>query len=150
MEQLRYVASRGTTVICTTHLMDNVRLLDMVIVLGVVDGVGQIGYVGPPSEVLDHFECRNFADLYDKLAAGRFCPVTAVPVKQASLGPEQQSARPSPALHGVSLVKPLSDSKQQLTFQPNSDQRTGCSGNRRRRVEAVVDCGLASPVGNLA
>jgi len=110
MEQLRYVASRGTTVICTTHLMENVRLLDMVIVLGVIEGVGRIGYVGPPGGVLEHFECHGFADLYDKLAAGRFLPVAAVPIKQAALGAEQQPVRPSPALQGVSLVKPLSDS----------------------------------------
>ena len=47
MEAARpYVASRGTTVICTTHLMENVRLLDSLIVVGVKDGVGR-SYGGP-------------------------------------------------------------------------------------------------------
>ena len=32
MEQLRHVTSRGTTVFCTTHMMDNARLFDQVIV----------------------------------------------------------------------------------------------------------------------
>ena len=75
MEQLRYVASRGTTVICTTHLMENVRLLDNLIVLGVLDGVGRIAYVGPPGELFGHFGCRSFADLYEELSAGRFVPL---------------------------------------------------------------------------
>lgn len=109
MEQLRYVASRGTTVICTTHLMENVRLLDIVIVLGVIEGVGQIGYVGPPNEMLAHFQCHSFADLYDKLSAGQFRPATAVPITRAAMPTEQPAPRLSIAVQGVSLLKPLSD-----------------------------------------
>ena len=75
MEQLRYVASRGTTVVCAIHLMENVRLLDNLIVLGVKNGVGQIAYLGPPAELLGRFRCRNFADLYELLSAGRFTPL---------------------------------------------------------------------------
>ena len=75
MEQLRHVARRGTTVVCTTHLMDNLRLLDEVVVLGVVAGVGRLAYSGPPDGLLPHFECRGFADLYELLASGRFEPL---------------------------------------------------------------------------
>lgn len=79
MEQLRYVARRGTTVVCTTHLMDNLRLLDEVVVLGVVGGVGRLAYVGPPDGLLPHFHCRRFADLYQLLNSGHFEPVVSTP-----------------------------------------------------------------------
>lgn len=75
MEGLRSLARRGTTVVCTTHLMDNLRLLDEVVALGVVDGVGRLAYAGPPDGLLSHLDCRHFADLYEVLARGRFVPV---------------------------------------------------------------------------
>lgn len=74
MEQLRLIARRGTTVLCTTHLMENVRLLDQVVILGRSGDVGRVAYVGSPDEMLAHFTCRTFADLYDKLEAGQFDP----------------------------------------------------------------------------
>jgi ABC-type multidrug transport system ATPase subunit len=79
MEQLRQVARRGTTVICTTHLMDNLRLLDEVVALGVVKDVGRLAYVGPPDGLLPHFRCRGFADLYEALTSGHFEPVAPLP-----------------------------------------------------------------------
>jgi len=77
MEQLRYISRQGTTVVCTTHMMENIRLLDTLIVLGVMDGKGRIAYVGPPDDLLHHFKCRNLADLYERLAGGRFNPVVS-------------------------------------------------------------------------
>lgn len=77
MEQLRRVASQGTTVVCTTHLMDNLTLCDRVIAMGLRDGIGCIAYVGHPNSMLSHFGCPNFADLYDRLAQGRFTPIDA-------------------------------------------------------------------------
>ncbi len=75
MEQLRHLARRGTTVVCTTHLMDNLHLLDEVIVLGLADRVGRLAYAGPPDGLLSHFGCRHFADLYEALESGGFEPV---------------------------------------------------------------------------
>ena len=74
MERLRLIANRGTTVVCTTHLMDHIRLFDHVIVLGVSDGAGRLAYAGPPEQLLSHFECRSFADLYERLEKGNFEP----------------------------------------------------------------------------
>ncbi|HEV3167986.1 MAG TPA: ATP-binding cassette domain-containing protein [Isosphaeraceae bacterium] len=95
MEQLHDLARRGTTVICTTHLMDNLRLVDQVIALGVIDGVGRLAYSGPPESLLTHFRCRGFADLYELLASGRFEPVVpssvATPTEHgASTPPEER------------------------------------------------------------
>ena len=56
MERLRHLARQGTTVVCTTHLMDNLGLLDEVIALGVVAGVGRLAYCGPPDGLLPHFQ----------------------------------------------------------------------------------------------
>jgi len=75
MEGLRSLARRGTTVVCTTHLMDNLGLLDEVVALGVVAGVGRLAYAGPPDGLLAHFRCRGFADLYEVLSEGRFEPL---------------------------------------------------------------------------
>jgi ABC-type multidrug transport system ATPase subunit len=75
MERLRQIARRGTTVVCTTHLMDNLRHFDEVVALGVVDGVGRLAYAGPPDGLLAHFGCRHHADLYELLATGDFEPV---------------------------------------------------------------------------
>ena len=75
MEQLRHVARRGTTVVCTTHMMENMRLFDEVIVLGVVDDVGRVAYTGLPAGMLSHIGCRGFADVYEALASGRFPPI---------------------------------------------------------------------------
>ena len=75
MERLRHLARRGTTVVCTTHLMDNLGLLDEVIALGVVAGVGRLAYSGPPEGLLPRFKCRRFADAYEVLASGEFEPL---------------------------------------------------------------------------
>jgi ABC-type multidrug transport system ATPase subunit len=103
MEQLRLVARRGTTVVCATHLMDNLRLLDEAIVLGKIAGVARLAYVGPPDDLLPRFGLRGFADLYEALDLGRFEPVVAAPDDGAG-GPE---AGPLPDLRrGVSPPAP--------------------------------------------
>ncbi len=76
MEQLRTLASQGTTVVCTTHQMDNCRLFDVLVVLGLIDKVGQVAYVGKPEQLLSHFDCHSFADLYELLEQGRFQPLS--------------------------------------------------------------------------
>lgn len=76
MEHLRIIADRGSTVLCTTHLMDHIRLFDQLIVLGVVGDVGRIAYIGAPEGLLSRFQCRSYADLYEVLANGKF-PITS-------------------------------------------------------------------------
>jgi len=79
MAHFRLVAAQGTTVVCTTHIMDNVELFDRVVVLGLETGsnskassIGTVAFVGPPRELLTHLQCRTYADLYEKLARGQF------------------------------------------------------------------------------
>jgi ABC-type multidrug transport system ATPase subunit len=72
MENLKVIASQGTTVVCTTHHMDNVKLFDSLIVIGVKDNIGKVAYVGGPDGFLESFACRNYADAFEKLRDGNF------------------------------------------------------------------------------
>jgi ABC transport system ATP-binding/permease protein len=120
MEQLRHVARRGTTIICTTHMMDNLFLLDAVVALGLVDGIGRLAYSGPPARLLPHFRCRGFADLYELLSSGRFDPIAS----STGASPTTAEARAAPDEHcvppGIGLAEPKSD-----LGTPVSTQRLG-------------------------
>ena len=101
MEQLRQVARQGTTVICTTHMMDNLHLLDSLVVLGLKDRTGRVAYVGEPAGLLSQFDCRGFADLYEILATGRFDPENTNRDSSPVMPPGAlagQSAEPTPSL----------------------------------------------------
>ena len=77
MENLRELASRGATVLCTTHLMEHIYLVDEVLVLGLQNRQAVPAYAGDPAELLSTLGCRNFADLYERLERGEFEPVAA-------------------------------------------------------------------------
>ena len=100
MEQLRHLSRQGTTVVCTTHLMENVQLLDEVIVLGLIGKTGRIAYAGPPDDLLQHFGCRTFADLYEALESGKFEPFepTALSVDPMSHEVSQEKPRANASL----------------------------------------------------
>ncbi|HEX3654180.1 MAG TPA: FHA domain-containing protein, partial [Pirellulales bacterium] len=79
MHQFRRVAQQGTTVVCTTHKVENLRLFDQVIVLGVRQTIGQppigeVAFVGQPGQLLAKFDCQAFADLFERLEQGDFEP----------------------------------------------------------------------------
>ncbi len=120
IEQLRHLARRGTTVVCITHLMDNLRLLDEVIVLGLVDRVGRLAFAGPPDGLLPHFRCRHFADLYEVLESGRFEPVGSSPEASPDPTPELSVPPEGRTSVGVRPVVPGSD-----TGAPASGHRPG-------------------------
>lgn len=63
MELLRELANSGCTTVCTTHVMENVYLMDQIVV---VHG-GRLVFLGSPTEALSHFGISRFAALYDKL-----------------------------------------------------------------------------------
>ena len=110
MENLRGLASHGATVICTTHLMEHVYLLDEVLVLGMRGHRAVPAYAGDPNELLACLGCRNFADLYEKLERGEFQPLggfepdsSAVPAEERtphSSGQRRESGRISELTSG--------------------------------------------------
>ena len=65
MELLRNLANGGCTVICTTHVMENVFLFDQLVVVT----AGRLVYHGPPAPARQHFGIDHFKDLYDTLEA---------------------------------------------------------------------------------
>lgn len=63
MELLRDLADRGCTVLCTTHVMENVYLMDQITVIM----AGRAIYTGTPQEIRDFFGVQRLATLYDRL-----------------------------------------------------------------------------------
>jgi ABC-type multidrug transport system ATPase subunit len=120
MEQLRYLASQGTSVVCTTHLMDNLRLFDRLVVLGLVDGVGRVAYVGQPDGFQRQFDCRSFADVYDKLAEGKFSPLTNSAQDVPSSPSERAGSSTVSPRRGTSSVRSKLTSMVSKTIADNS------------------------------
>jgi ABC-type multidrug transport system ATPase subunit len=77
MEEFKKCAKRGTTVICTTHLLGNLDLFDSVLVIGTTHEtfeseqirVGRLAYLGPPSQMLEglHLDRPDHVQLYNRL-----------------------------------------------------------------------------------
>ena len=90
MVQLKELTTGGTSVICSTHLMEDLTLFDHVVVIA----NGTSVYSGAPSTLLSHFGVSSHAALYEKLEGMRQGAVTLAEV-----------ARGSPVLDGLELVK---------------------------------------------
>jgi ABC-type multidrug transport system ATPase subunit len=65
MELLRELANLGCTVICTTHVMENVYLFDQLLVVA----GGRLAFTGTPAAAREHFGIERFATLYDRIEA---------------------------------------------------------------------------------
>ncbi len=63
MELLRRLADTGCTVICTTHVMENVYLMDQIAVLS----AGRVVFQGPPESARTRFGVARLSGLYDAL-----------------------------------------------------------------------------------
>ena len=64
MRKFRELADQGRTVVCTTHVMENIDLFHKVVVLA---PGGRLAYFGPPVEAKTYFGIDKFTLLYDKL-----------------------------------------------------------------------------------
>jgi ABC transport system ATP-binding/permease protein len=63
MELLRRLADTGCTVICTTHVMENVYLMDQIAIVS----DGRVVFQGPPDEARVKFGVTRLSLLYDAL-----------------------------------------------------------------------------------
>ena len=63
MEQLRDLANLGCTVVCTTHIMDNVHIFDRLLILR----SGFLIFDGPPEQARKHFQIDRFVKLYERI-----------------------------------------------------------------------------------
>jgi ABC-type multidrug transport system ATPase subunit len=64
---LRRLARQGMTVICATHVLENLELFDRVVVVV----RGRVAYDGPPGQLLERFGARRYPELYVNLEAAQ-------------------------------------------------------------------------------
>ena len=64
MKLFRRLADQGRTVVCTTHVMENIDLFHKIVVLA---PGGRLAYFGPPQEAKAFFGIDKFCDLYDRM-----------------------------------------------------------------------------------
>ncbi len=64
MRLFRRLADQGRTVVCTTHVMENVDLFHKLVVLA---PGGRLAYFGPPQGAKAHFGIERFTDLYEHM-----------------------------------------------------------------------------------
>jgi ABC-type multidrug transport system ATPase subunit len=94
MRELRQLAESGITVVCATHVLENVCLFDRAVLLA----GGRLAYRDRPAGLLPHFGVRTYAELYDpKRLAGRTLPLANPAPAPAPLPMQERAARP-PAL----------------------------------------------------
>jgi ABC-type multidrug transport system ATPase subunit len=95
MRLLRDLARRGVTVVCATHVMDNLGLFDQVVVVA-----GRtVLYSGSPEQVRAHFGVQSYPELYERLEKS---PVS-VRGSEAST-PSHSGTTVSKVLAGIELV----------------------------------------------
>ena len=108
MELLRDLANLGCTVVCTTHVMENVYLFDQLLVVA----AGRLIFSGPPDAARSHFEVERFATLYDRIEEEpaefwdrQFVATTPTQVPQpAPLPVPEQKIKP-PAFYPILLAR---------------------------------------------
>ncbi|OQA14634.1 MAG: ABC transporter ATP-binding/permease protein [bacterium ADurb.Bin363] len=63
MRLFRTLANEGRTVLLSTHIMESVGYLDLIVILV----RGRMAYFGPPDYALTYFQVPRFLEIYEKL-----------------------------------------------------------------------------------
>ena len=92
MELLRRLADTGCTVICTTHVMENVYLMDQIAVVA----NGRVVFQGEPEAARTRFSVTRLASLYDALQT--IDPAGLTPFEPPPAAERDQDAPPPPSL----------------------------------------------------
>ena len=88
MELLRRLADTGCTVVCTTHVMENVYLMDQIAIIS----DGRVVFQGAPDEARSRFGVTRLSALYDALQA--IDPKT-LPAFEPAVPAEPEQERPA-------------------------------------------------------
>jgi len=88
MEFLRRLANNGCTVICTTHVMENVYLMDQVAIMS----KGQVLFQGRPEEAQTRFGISRLTALYGAIQNHE---AESLPCFEAQLPPEVAQEKPA-------------------------------------------------------
>jgi ABC transport system ATP-binding/permease protein len=86
MELLRSLADNGCTVVCTTHVMENVYLMDQIVIIS----KGCVAFQGSPDEAQSRFGVSRLASLYGALQSNA---PQAFPSLEPTLPPESESGK---------------------------------------------------------
>ena len=87
MELLRRLADTGCTVVCTTHVMENVYLMDQIALIS----EGRVVFQGAPDEARSRFGVTRLSALYDALQA---IDPKNLPTFEPTLPSEPEQERP--------------------------------------------------------
>ena len=102
MHQLRELADDGRVVVVATHSVLGLDLCDTIIVMA---RGGHLAYAGPPEDLLEHFDCADYPEMFDLLETPAQLPRTA------------GSAPPPPSVRGGKIAStPRSSSRQFFTL----------------------------------
>jgi ABC transport system ATP-binding/permease protein len=113
MELLRKLANTGCTVVCTTHVVENVFLMDQIAVMM----KGRLVFQGSPDSVCATFGVTRFSELYAALqgVAPENLPISLSPL---SLGPEDtKESKGFPARRRPSFSLPILMQRQTALFR---------------------------------
>ena len=88
MELLRRLADTGCTVVCTTHVMENVYLMDQIAIIS----DGRVVFQGAPDEARSRFGVARLSALYDALQA---IDSKSLPAFEPTLPAEPEQERPA-------------------------------------------------------
>ncbi len=86
MELLRGLADNGCTVVCTTHVMENVYLMDQIVIIS----KGYVAFQGSPDEAQSRFGVSRLASLYGALQSNE---PQAFPSLEPSLPTESETTK---------------------------------------------------------
>ena len=104
MELLRHLADGGCTVVCTTHVMENVYLTDRIFVVA----AGKLVFAGGVAEAREHFGVAKLPLIYDRLEERPATEWRARLQALPSPPPEADAPPISPeALHVPPRVRPM-------------------------------------------
>jgi ABC transport system ATP-binding/permease protein len=88
MELLRRLADTGCTVVCTTHVMENVYLMDQIAIIS----DGRVVFQGAPDEARSRFGVARLSALFDALQA---IDAKSLPSFEPTLPGEPEQERPA-------------------------------------------------------
>jgi ABC-type multidrug transport system ATPase subunit/pSer/pThr/pTyr-binding forkhead associated (FHA) protein len=100
MNQLRELTATGCTVVCTTHLMENLHLMDSVEVVSAAPTAGEPGttiFRGKPSIARDHFEVDDFASIYERLREKKPSEWRELFLRSTDENPSEPALPPEPS-----------------------------------------------------
>jgi ABC-type multidrug transport system ATPase subunit len=104
MHQLRDLADDGRVVVVATHSVLGLDLCDTIIVMA---RGGQLAYAGPPEELLGHFGCADYPEMFDLLETPAQLPRTpaSAPAPPSARGGSIASSTRSASRQFLTLVR---------------------------------------------